>query len=176
MSLYYYYKISMNELSYVGKTTNPKSRFCTHKSKSQTSNIPLYKHIRDNGGWSNFKVEVIDTKEFADGESAREHEHTLYIQHGANMNTCIPNGNPKAVSYYQQNRERLRVVARNKYKKTKTEWKNPKKTKEEMKTIHLNRIKRTGCTPTPLTQEKYEITQDDIDQALALRNELFKKP
>lgn len=166
MTTYFYYKISMDNLCYVGKTTNPKSRFSTHKCKAQTSNIPLYQHIRENGGWKNFKVEVIDTQEFQDGDQAREHEHTLYIQHGANMNTCIPNGNPKAVSYYQQNRDRLRIVARNKYKKTKTEWKHPKKTKEQMKTIHLNKIKRTGCVPTSLSKEKYEITQEEILQSL----------
>jgi len=166
MTTYFYYKISMNNLCYVGKTTNPKSRFSTHKCKAQTSNIPLYQRIRENGGWDKFKVEVIDTQEFQDGDQAREHEHELYIQHGANMNTCIPNGNPKAVSYYQQNRERLRVIARNKYKKTKTEWKHPKKTKEQMKTIHLNKIKRTGRIPTALTQEKYEITQEEIANAL----------
>ena len=166
MTTYFYYKISMDNLCYVGKTTNPKTRFSTHKCKAQTSNIPLYQRIRENGGWDKFKVEVIDTKEFQDGDDAREHEHTLYLQHNANLNTLTPNGNPKAVSYYQQNRERLRVVAREKYTKTKTEWKYPKKTPEQMKVIHLNKIKRTGHTPTVLSQEKYEITQDEINQAI----------
>jgi hypothetical protein len=166
MTTFFYYKIAMNDLCYIGRTSNPKSRFSTHKCKAQTSNIPLYKHIRENGGWDKFKVEVIDVQEFQDGDQAREHEHALYIHHGANMNTLIPNGNPKATSYYQQNRDRLRIVARNKYKKTKTEWKYPQKTKEQMKVIHINKIKRTGLTPTSLSQEKYEITQDEIDEAI----------
>tara|TARA_R110000803_G_scaffold20214_2_gene52330 strand:+ start:1867 stop:2355 length:489 start_codon:yes stop_codon:yes gene_type:complete len=162
----------MNDLCYIGRTTNPKSRFSTHKCKAQTSNIPLYKHIRENGGWEKFKVEVIDVQEFQDGDDARQHEHNLFIQHNANLNTLIPNGNPKAVSYYQQNKEHLRIVAREKYKKTKTEWKYPKKTTEQMKTIHLNKIKRTGCIPTSLSKEKHKITQDEIDLALAK----FHKP
>jgi hypothetical protein len=167
MVLHFYYKIHKNDLCYIGRTTNPKNRFSTHKAKSTYSNIPLYQRIRENGGWDAFKVEVIDTLPFEDSQDAYEHEHKLFIQHAANLNTCIPNGNPKATSYYQANKERLRVIARERYRKTKTEWKTPKKTAQQMKTLHLNKMKRTKKRCTALTQEKYEITDDEIATALA---------
>jgi|DEB0MinimDraft_6_1074348.scaffolds.fasta_scaffold29045_3 hypothetical protein len=167
MTLHFYYKIHKDDLSYIGRTTNPKNRFSTHKAKAQTSNIHLYQRIRENGGWDEFKVDVLEIKAFDNPEDAYEHERALYNQHNPNMNTCVPYGNPKANSYYQANKERLRVIARERYTKTKTEWKTPKKTPEQMKTLHLNKMKRTKKQCTALTQEKYEITDDEIATALA---------
>lgn len=164
-STYFYYKIHKDHLCYIGKTADPKSRLSTHKSRTQSSNIPLYQTIRDNGGWDQFKFEIIDTQNL-NRDQARQRERELYDQHNANMNTLTPNGRPAAVAYYQRNKDRLREIARAKYKKTKTEWKCPRKTPDQFKALHLYRIARTGRTPTDLTREKYGITQDEIDRAL----------
>jgi len=163
-SLFFFYRISKDDLRYIGKTADPKSRVSTHKCKSKTSDIPLYQTIRANGGWDNFKFEVIETKHLSKDE-ARQHERNLYDLHNANMNTCTPNGRPQSVAYYERNAGRLRVQARERYKKTKTEWKYPKKTKEQTKALHLKKIANTGKTPTALTCQKYEITQEEIQEA-----------
>lgn len=164
-SLYFFYKISKDDLCYIGKTADPKSRVSTHKCKSRTSDIALYQRIRENGGWDDFKFEVIDTKHLSK-DDARQHEQDLFRQHNANMNTLTPNGRPQSVAYYERNAERLRVQARDRYKKTKTEWKYPKKTPKQTKAIHLKKVANTGKAPTTLTCDKYEITQEEIQGAI----------
>jgi hypothetical protein len=44
---------------YVGHTTNFIQRKSNHKSQVKDSDLKLYKMIRDNGGWYNWKMEVI---------------------------------------------------------------------------------------------------------------------
>jgi len=63
MSDYYYYKLfckTDNSLCYVGSTKCIKKRMQKHKSRCYNQNdmpkynTPIYKIIRDNGGWDNF--------------------------------------------------------------------------------------------------------------------------
>jgi predicted GIY-YIG superfamily endonuclease len=153
-------------MCYVGKTKDPKARVSNHKSKSIASNIYLYQTIRDNGGWSAFQFEIIETKEM-DKDDARQHEQDLYNIHKATMNTLTPNGNPRAVVYYAQNADRLRTEARERYTKTKTDWKHPIRSNEQTKATHLKRVEKTGNKLTALTCEKYNITLEEFEMAMA---------
>ena len=45
---------------YIGSTKNLYQRKKHHKFKCKESNIPLYKYIRDNGGWSNFEFTILE--------------------------------------------------------------------------------------------------------------------
>jgi len=63
------YRISCKDQTitriYIGSSVNFKQRLYSHKSicNNQTSpyyNCMLYTYIRDNGGWGNFKMEVIE--------------------------------------------------------------------------------------------------------------------
>jgi hypothetical protein len=166
MTTYFYYKISQDEECYVGKTTDPKSRLATHKSKSLSSSIPLYEEIRKHGGFEAWKFEILETKQFENTAAARAHEHALYVKHNATLNVYVPGGHPSGTEYYQANKERLRILARDRYTKTKTEWKGKKKTVAQTKAIHLRRIEKTGKRPTQLTKEKYEITDTEIQAAI----------
>jgi predicted GIY-YIG superfamily endonuclease len=56
--------IDNKDLIYIGSTSNFIKRRCDHKSrcnnpKDQAHNFKLYKMIRANGGWNNFKCEII---------------------------------------------------------------------------------------------------------------------
>ncbi len=57
------YKLVCNDLNitdvYIGHTTNFKSRMYGHKSSSKISNLKIYQIIRKNGGWNNWKMEII---------------------------------------------------------------------------------------------------------------------
>lgn len=57
------YKISckMSDIDdiYIGHTTNFKSRIQGHRSSSRKSNLKIYQIIRKNGGWDNWKMEII---------------------------------------------------------------------------------------------------------------------
>ena len=63
MSDYYYYKLfckTDDTLCYIGSTKSIKNRMWKHKSRCYNKNdigkynTPIYKIIRDNGGWDNF--------------------------------------------------------------------------------------------------------------------------
>ena len=45
---------------YVGHTTDFTKRKSGHKTKSRTSELKLYKTIREHGGWDNFKMLQIE--------------------------------------------------------------------------------------------------------------------
>lgn len=162
---FYFYKIIVGSNCYVGKTRNPSTRLSVHKSNSINSDIPLYRAIRELGGFKNCKFEIIDTQEMS-GVEAKNRERELCDIHEATLNVYTPNGNPRACSYYQKNKDKLRVVARNKYEKTKTTWKNPKRTSEEMRLIHIRNIKRTGKIPTLYSRQKHNISDEDVQEAL----------
>jgi hypothetical protein len=63
LCVYFFYKISCKNPSvtkcYIGKTTNIKTRIANHKTKSKISDYPLYVFIRNNGGFDNFKFEIL---------------------------------------------------------------------------------------------------------------------
>ena len=59
---YYFYKIVCKDSDvkkiYVGKTKDLKSRIACHKSKCNFSDIKLYQHIRQLGGWENWELSL----------------------------------------------------------------------------------------------------------------------
>lgn len=171
MNIYFFYKISHSTLPhcYIGKTRNPRDRLATHRSKTKTCNYNLYKTIRDNGGWEggHWKFDILETSEL-DNISAMEREQELYKEHKANLNMCKPDGNRSAYSYYQRNKETMRVIARNKYKKQKTEWLNPKMGSEKLKKIALNKVEKLGHLPTDFTMEKHKITAQEVQERLKI--------
>ena len=63
MSEFYIYKISCKDPlitdCYVGSTMNIITRITKHKNDVKTSNLKIYKFIREHGGWDNWKYEVI---------------------------------------------------------------------------------------------------------------------
>ena len=172
MKTHFFYKIHKLEtdLCYIGRTRDPRSRLAVHRSKTATCDIPLYVNIRENGGWNDsWKFEILQTLE-CDTDKAIEIESQLCIEHDANLNTHRPNLTRDSPNYqreyYRINKDKLGLVAREKYQKTKKEWKCPKKTSSELKTIALNKAKRTGHIPTPFTCEKHSITDEELETAL----------
>ena len=167
-NLYFFYKIHNPNLPYcyIGRTRDPRNRLATHKTKSLTSELNLYKTIRENGGWTGgWKFEVLETADMTVDE-AMQRERELYETNNANLNMLIPNNNPGAYSYYQKHKETLRVKAREKYEKKKTEWKRPRLSTEDKKTIALKKAKAYGHLPTQFTMDKHGITQEELQQAL----------
>ena len=67
MDTFYLYKILPKNTDldylYIGSTQDFHTRLCAHKSCSKHNPSILYKTIRDNGGWNNWKMEVIKTFE-----------------------------------------------------------------------------------------------------------------
>jgi hypothetical protein len=98
------YKITCNDESiidlYVGHTTNFVQRKHAHKisctnMKSPNYNCRLYNVIRNNGGWDNWKMEIINFFNFKDHYEARKKEQEYFILLKATLNSIEPLPTPK---------------------------------------------------------------------------------
>ena len=92
---YIFYKIvcldNSVDLCYIGSTANWKSRNHNHKyncinENSKKYNHKIYKIIRENGGWTNFKMIEIGKKEQLTKRQAEQIEEEYRVEIKANMN------------------------------------------------------------------------------------------
>jgi hypothetical protein len=100
------YKITCKDPSitdvYVGHTTNFVQRKHAHKqscknNKSSNHNCKLYKVIRDNGGWPNWIMEIINFFNCHDHYEARKKEQEYFTLLNATLNSIEPMPKPKEV-------------------------------------------------------------------------------
>ena len=98
------YKITCNDSNitdkYVGHTTNFVQRKYAHKDscvneKSSNHKCKLYETIRQKGGWSNWKMEIINFFNCKDHYEARIKEQESFVLLNANLNSIEPVPNPK---------------------------------------------------------------------------------
>jgi len=93
------YKIVCNDLSvkecYVGHTTDMSKRKWAHKSvcnneKSKNHNLKIYKIIRENGGWENWNMLLVEKFPCKDKYQACKREREIFEELGAKMNSSKP--------------------------------------------------------------------------------------
>ena len=90
------YKICSRQLSikeiYVGSTINLKNRTNLHKRScnSETCNYPVYKFIRENGGWDNWQVIEVARVEAKDKTDLRRIEREWMEKLNATLNDRKP--------------------------------------------------------------------------------------
>jgi len=116
---YIFYKIFKEDLdeTYVGSTSNFHSRKKCHKSecyneKRKQYNLKIYQTIRDNGGWDEFKMIQIGTRENITKREAEqiEEEYRLELKGNLNMKRAFlsPEVNKEYHKDYRQtNKERI---------------------------------------------------------------------
>ena len=80
---------------YVGHSTNLKIRIRQHKlncmnEKSAAYNIPVYKFIRENGGWNNWQVLKIEEYPCETKNHACIRERHWLLEYGASLNCVQP--------------------------------------------------------------------------------------
>ena len=82
---------------YVGHTTNFVQRKYAHKMCCTNINIncKLYQVIRNNGGWDNWKMEIIDHINCKDVYEARKREHEYFVLVKATLNSIEPLPQPR---------------------------------------------------------------------------------
>jgi len=92
---YHFYKISCIdddiELCYVGSTSNWKLRnkhhkTCCNNKNNKEYNCKKYHEIRENGGWSNFKMVEIGFRENLTLREAQKIEEEYRVEHRAKLN------------------------------------------------------------------------------------------
>jgi hypothetical protein len=87
---------------YVGHTTNLVQRKHAHKQscnneKSSNYSCKLYQVIRDNGGWNNWKMEIVNFFECKDHYEARKKEQEYFVLLNATLNSIEPMPKPKVI-------------------------------------------------------------------------------
>jgi hypothetical protein len=85
---------------YVGHTTNFVQRKHSHKQscineKNTNYKCKLYEVIRQNGGWENWKMEIINFFECKNHYEARKKEQEYFISLNATLNSIEPYAMPK---------------------------------------------------------------------------------
>ena len=80
---------------YVGSTTNFNERKRTHRKaccseQDPGHNTPVYKFVRDNGGWANWDMVLVDTVSVSDKLSARKVERQFVESLNAVLNSRVP--------------------------------------------------------------------------------------
>lgn len=101
------YKISCKDINisdiYIGHTTNFKQRYRLHKSNcnvesSKGYNYKIYKIIRENGGWDNWEMSIIENFPCKNVDEAKNRERHWIENESSNMNVTIPNRSHKEYS------------------------------------------------------------------------------
>jgi hypothetical protein len=87
---------------YIGHTTNFVQRKHAHKrncmnTKSVNYNCKVYNIIREFGGWTNWKMEIIAFRECDDHYGARKIEQEYFEEYNATLNSIEPMPKPKVV-------------------------------------------------------------------------------
>ena len=93
------YKFVCNDLNvndcYVGHTINMTKRkyqhkFRCHNEKDKSYNYKIYQIIRENGGWENWSMLLVEKFPCKDNHEACRREREIYEELGAKMNTIRP--------------------------------------------------------------------------------------
>jgi hypothetical protein len=98
------YKIECKDVNitdiYIGHTTCYSQRYKTHKSNcnnisSKGYNYKIYKIIRENGGWDNWNMSIIENYPCTNVNEAKERERYWIEKESSSLNICIPNRSKK---------------------------------------------------------------------------------
>ena len=111
-----FYKIVCKDINitdlYIGHTTDFTRRRWQHKSTclnpdNSQHNSRIYSFIRENGGWDNWDMILIDRCSCRDSLEAKQKERNLIEILSANLNTNIPSRSKKEsfINWYSINKE-----------------------------------------------------------------------
>jgi len=117
-----FYKFVCNDVeiksTYVGHTVNFITRKSKHKhscntEKEQSHHFKLYQTIRDNGGWDNWRMIVIESRLVKDKREAERIEQEFMDKLQTDMNTrrsyYTEDPNNYQSKYYQEHKEEVAI-------------------------------------------------------------------
>ena len=113
--------------SYIGSTKNFRTRKCDHKNNcynennTKKFNLPVYKFIRENGGWDAFEMNPIEEIEVENKTQARireqfwkeDRETKFQVLNAINPYSGLIHRTEYLKNYYQENREQIRKLQKN---------------------------------------------------------------
>jgi len=168
------YKIVCKDLSindcYVGSTTNFNSRRRDHKSncnnpKIKKYNYKVYEFIRDNGGWDNW--DMIMVEEFPCDNKLQLHrrEREFIEMLNATLNNNIPtrtdkqyreDNKEKITQYRADNKEKMKQYSKIYYKDNKEKYQNNKEKMKQYRENNQEKIKQYRLDNKEKLKQKIE--------------------
>jgi hypothetical protein len=152
---YIFYKIYChdNDYIYVGSTCNFNNRKRQHKENTnldnKKNNLKVYKTIRENGGWENWKMIQIGTREQITKRQAEQIEEEYILQLKAELNN-------KRAYLSEQVKKEQNAISNKKYRESEkgkatqekrkdyfTQYNNSEETKERKHEWYLANKERT---------------------------------
>lgn len=161
---------------YIGQTNNLKIRIKRHRNntvneKQHCYGYKLYECIRENGGFENWKFDILETTVFPSKAEALERETVLIREHNATLNKIVPSRSDaqykidkheeilqKSREHYKEHRDEILERARQRYqedaetireknKQRMREWraKLSDEKKEEVKAKALTKVACDKC-------------------------------
>lgn len=160
------YKIVCNDTNiqefYVGSTCNFTKRKSTHKAKYQKEDChyPIYKFIKDNGGWENWKMILIENFQCNSKLELEKREREIIESLKPQLNKSIPTRSYN--EYYEVNREH--------YLDYKKQWYNENKEhmQEKQKEYYMN-------NKTDISQKKKDWATENQEKIKEKKNEWYQK-
>ena len=157
----HFYRIVCKDLEitdcYVGHTTDFTKRKNKHKSvcsneKDTNFNLPVYQFIRMNGGWKNWDMVLIETKQCESSLEAKRHERCFIEKLKASLNQIQPLKTEEERKEYKhnwhyQNRDRLCSEKKEKYQQDREEIiaKNRKYYQDNIEERRETRNRKCNC-------------------------------
>jgi len=157
---------------YVGHTTDFTKRKCQHKShchneKTKMYNYDVYKFIRDNGGFENWNMVMIEEYPCENKLQAERKEREYIENLNATLNRHIPTRTHE--EYREQYKEQLREKSK-KYREENAEEIKERKKKyyneniEKIKEYRSQQIQcECGLTCTPYHQARHKRTNKHLE-------------
>ena len=179
---YVFYKIvcldDSVELCYVGSTANFNKRKNKHKNRcnnennenNKNYNLKIYKNIRENGGWNNFKMIQIGTREQLTIRQAEQIEEEYRVELKANMNDrrCYRSEELKkelikeySKEYREKNKEQIK--------------KREKEYREKNKEVLAEKQKEYREDNKEIIAEKYKEYREQNKEALSKYSKEYKQ-
>ena len=124
---YYIYKICCDDCPdfvYVGSTKAFRQRKASHKKDYKTKDLKLYNTIRENGGWDNWRMVILEDCGEISFTQARikEEEHRVKLNANLNSIKCFrteENLKKQQKKYYNENQEKILEYKKDYYQNNK---------------------------------------------------------
>ena len=88
---------------YIGSTIDLRKRLYVHKHDCKTKNMKLYNYINQNGGWSNFSCEILETFSCESLSQKSDKERRFIEDLKPSLNTNLPFSNNHDMKEYNRN-------------------------------------------------------------------------
>jgi hypothetical protein len=173
------YKLCCNDLNikeiYIGSTTNFTKRKQKHKSNCININSPhyhvkVYKFMRENGGWTNWSMILIDNVSCENKLELHKIERDYIEKNNSILNCHIPGRTQKEFyeknkEYYDDNKEKILKQKNEYYQKNKENYKEYyEKNKEKIKERINEYNKKYYQKKKEYMKEYYECNKEKLNE------------